>query len=99
VSGYFCLLLCGRVSSPRTAEELETMDKSVQQRILDSFQGDGSAVEAKEYSEKIYTAWRNISASVSRSALLIILFLAVFELLVYQRTVTVISIGAFTFSN
>jgi len=75
------------------------MDKSVRQRILDSFQGDKATVEAKEYSEKVFSAWKDVSASLSRSALLIFLLIAVFELLVYQSTATIISIGTFTFVN
>lgn len=55
--------------------------------------------EAKEYSDKVYAAWKDISVSLSRSALLIFLLIAVFELLVYQTTSTVISIGTLTFVN
>jgi hypothetical protein len=75
------------------------MGKSLERRVLDSFQGDQSAVEAKEYSEKVYAAWRDVSASLRRSALLIFLLMAVFELLVYQRTSSLISIGSFTIIN
>jgi len=74
------------------------MSKSLEQRISDSFHGRQSA-EAKEYSEKVYAAWKDVSASLSRSALLIFLLIAVFELLVYQRSSTVISIGTFTLAN
>ena len=75
------------------------MGKSVKQRVLDSFQGTGSTEQAKEYSQNVYAAWKDISASLSRSALLIFLLMAVFELLAYQHTSTVISIGTFTLVN
>jgi TRAP-type C4-dicarboxylate transport system permease large subunit len=75
------------------------MDKSVRNRVLDSFQDDKGADEAREYSDKVYAAWKDISTSLSRSALLIFLLIAVFELLVYQTTTTVISIGTLTFAN
>jgi hypothetical protein len=79
------------------------MDKSVRYRVLDSFrdtQTDGSGKEqAREYSERVYAVWKDTSASLSRSALLIFLLIAVFELLVYQRTSTSISIGTITLVN
>ncbi len=75
------------------------MAKSVSDRITDSFEGDGSTDQAKECSQTVYAAWKDISASLSRSALLIFVLMAVFELLVYQRTSTVISVGTFTLVN
>lgn len=76
------------------------MGKSVKQRIFDSFQDDdGSTVQAKGYSENVYAAWKDISASLSRTAILIFLLMAVFELLVYQHTTASISIGGFTLGN
>jgi hypothetical protein len=75
------------------------MSKSLGQRISDSFNDNQSAVEVKEYSEKVYASWRDVSASLGRSALLVFLLITVFELLVYQRTSTVISIGTLTLVN
>jgi hypothetical protein len=75
------------------------MSKSVRQRVLDSFQGDGSAAQAKEYSENVYAAWKDISASLSRTVILSFLLMAVFELIVYQHAGTVISIGTVTLGN
>jgi len=72
---------------------------TVEQRVLDSFQGDGSEIKAKEYSENVYAAWKDISGSLGRSALLAYLLMAIFELLVYQHSSTVISIGTFTLVN
>jgi hypothetical protein len=74
------------------------MSKSLEQRISDSFYGRQSA-EAKEYSEKVYAAWKDVSATLGRCALLIFLLIAVFELLVYQSTSAAISIGTFTLVN
>jgi hypothetical protein len=73
--------------------------KSVTERIFDSFQGDESKSQAEEYSAKVYQAWKEISASLGRSALLVFLLIAIFELLIYQPTSADISIGAFTLSN
>ena len=75
------------------------MSKSIPERILDSFQGDESRLQAEEYSAKVYQAWKEISASLGRSALLVFLLIAIFELLVYQPTAAAISVGAFTLSN
>lgn len=81
------------------------MDKSVSQRIRDSFYVADSMVlpeekaEAREYSQSVYAIWKNISASLSRAATLIFLLMALFELLVYQRTPTAISIGTLTLAN
>lgn len=72
------------------------MFKFVSQQISQTFQDDGSKDQAKEYSEKVYAAWKDVSASLSRSAILIFLLMAFFELLIYQHTSTVISIGTFT---
>ncbi len=81
------------------------MDKSVRQRIFDSFHDAESKIqpedeaEAREYSQSVYAIWKSISASLSRTALLIFLLIALFELLAYQRTSIVISIGTFTLVN
>ena len=81
------------------------MDKSVRQRILDSFHDVESRAqpedkaEAREYSQSLYEVWKSISVSLNRTAVLIFLLMALFELLAYQRTPIVISIGTFTLSN
>jgi membrane protein YdbS with pleckstrin-like domain len=75
------------------------MGKDFTQRVFDSFPDGKSMPEAKEYSDKVYQAWKDISASLSRSALLIFLLIAIFELLVYQHPATIVSIGTFTFFN
>jgi hypothetical protein len=75
------------------------MGKNLTQRVLDSFPDGKSTPEAKEYSDKVYQAWKDISASLSRSALLVFLLIAIFELLVYQRSSASVSIGTFTFFN
>jgi hypothetical protein len=77
----------------------ETMGKSLERRVSDSFQGHRSADEAKEYSKEVHAAWKAVTASLTRSALLIFLLMAIFELLVYQRPSAVISIGSFTLTN
>lgn len=73
--------------------------KSIQNRIVDAFEGDGSEAQAKEYSDKVYATWKDISATLSRDVLFIFLLMAVFELLAYQRSSASISIGSFTLVN
>lgn len=75
------------------------MGKNLTQRVLDSFPDGKSTPEAKEYNDKVYQTWKDISASLSRSALLVFLLIAVFELLAYQYPSTSVSIGTFTFFN
>lgn len=80
------------------------MDKSVDQRIRDSFYAEWKVglkdeAEAREYSKSVYAIWQSISALLSRTVLSIFLLMALFELLVYQRTPTAISIGTFTLVN
>ena len=80
------------------------MDKSIDQRIHDSFYGADPKVpkdkdEAREYNKSVYGAWKSISGSLSRTVLLIFLLMALFELLIYQRTLTIISIGTLTLVN
>jgi hypothetical protein len=75
------------------------MAKSMEQRILDSFQGDEAAAQAKEYSKRVYGAWTALSTSLTKSALSIFLLMAIFELLAYQRASASISIGSFTLVN
>ena len=81
------------------------MDRSVDQQIRGSFYDAEWKVqpedetEAREYSKSVYAIWKSISDSLSRTVLLIFLLMALFELLVYQRTPTVIAIGTFTLVN
>jgi hypothetical protein len=75
------------------------MTKFIEERVSDSFRGDQSASQAKEYSESAYATWKDISASLSRSALLIFLLMAIFELLAYQHSLAIISIGSFAIAN
>jgi hypothetical protein len=82
------------------------MDRSIDQRIRDSFHVPKSVVvkpedkaEAREYSKSVYTIWQSVSGSLSRTVLLVFLLMALFELLVYQRIPTAISIGTFTLVN
>ena len=71
------------------------MAKPIKQRILDSFQGDDSAAQAKEYSQIVYATWKEISNSLSKSAVVFFLLMAVFEILAYQRQSVTVSIGSF----
>lgn len=75
------------------------MGKTIGKRVSDSFADEGSAAQAKEYSEKVYTTWKDISATLSRNTILIFLLAAIFELLTYQRSSATILIGGFAFAN
>ncbi len=75
------------------------MAKTIGDRISDSFVGDNSVPEAKDYADKVYAAWKDVSASLSRNAVLIFVLIAVFELLAYQKESTVFTVGSFTFTN
>ena len=62
------------------------MSKSIEKRHRRfALQTRASAALAEEYSEKVYSVWQDISATLSRDALLVVLLMAVFELLAYQR--------------
>lgn len=75
------------------------MAKSVVQRVLDSFPGPESTIEAKEYAKNVYSTWKDISASLSRISILTLLLAIGFELIVYEPKGTVISIGTLTLGN
>ena len=75
------------------------MGKSIDSRIADSFVGDESAPEAKEYADKVYAAWKDVSSSLSRNAALVFILIAVFELLAYQKESAALTVGTFTFTN
>ena len=75
------------------------MAKSVGQRIFDSFTNPESAAEAKEYAKSVYSAWKDTSASLSRISISALLLIIVFELIVYEPTGTVISVGTLTLGN
>lgn len=75
------------------------MSKSVRQRVIDSFPSDAPTDDAKEYSTNVYAAWKDVSSSLSRSALLAYILMAFFELIIYQHASTVISIGTFALAN
>lgn len=95
-----------RITEPSKSHGRATMDIAVRQRIFDSFHDAESKrvlpkdeAEAKEYSQNVYAVWKGISVSLSRTALLIFLFMVLFELLAYQHDLTAISIGSFTLVN
>lgn len=74
------------------------MSKPLAQRISDSFP-DGQSAETKEFRERVYETWKDTSSSLSRTALLVFLLMAIFELLAYQATPATISFGSFTIAN
>lgn len=78
---------------------MKVMGKTIDSRIADSFVGDESASEAKEYADKVYAAWKDVSSSLSRNAALVFILIAVFELLAYQKESIALTVGIFTFTN
>jgi hypothetical protein len=84
------------------------MGKSISERIHDSFISDAtvtgedvsdSTIGAKEYAEKLLSAWKDISTVLRKSVILIFLLMAVFELLAYQSSSKGFTIGSFSFAN
>jgi hypothetical protein len=73
--------------------------KAIKERISDSFTGDNSAAEARAYSDKVYAAWKDVSSSLSRNAVLIFLLIAAFELIVSQKESSAFVISSFAFTN
>lgn len=83
--------------------EKQVLVKSLEKRVLDSFRKKGPMdqvqEQAREYSRSVYALWKDTSVSLGRSALLVFLLMAVFELLVYQHASAIISIGTLTLVN
>jgi len=74
------------------------MAKSVHQRIWDSFP-DNPDVDPKVYGERIFSSWKDVSSSLSRSVVLILGLIALFELLAYQNSSHDFTIGPLSFTN
>ncbi|MGD0928000.1 MAG: hypothetical protein ABR926_22695 [Streptosporangiaceae bacterium] len=55
--------------------------------------------DVKDYTEKLLSTWKDVSASINREATLTLLLIAVFELLAYQSTVREFTIGPFSLGN
>jgi hypothetical protein len=72
------------------------MAKPIKQRIADSFDDDAAA---KDYSDKVYAAWSDLSSALRRNAVLIFLLVAAFELLIYQKTSSIITFASFSLAN
>jgi hypothetical protein len=72
--------------------------KSVRQRIWDSFEGDLN-LNYKLYEERVFSSWKDVSSSLSKSVFLILGLIALFELLTYQNTSHDLTIGSFSFAN
>jgi hypothetical protein len=87
----------------RKSVEKQVLVKSLEKRILDSFRKKGPMDQvqehAREYSRSVYALWKDTSVSLGRSAVLVFLLMALFELLVYQHASAIISIGTLTLVN
>ena len=76
------------------------MEKGIRQRILDSFDDTSeSEAIAKDYSEKVYTAWTDLTGSLRRNVALVFVLAGIFELLAYQSAPSAVTFGSFSFAN
>jgi hypothetical protein len=74
------------------------MAKSITERINEAFADDGSDAALKEYGERVFESWKDVSSSLRKSATLTFILIALFELLIYQNSHT-FTIGSFSFAN
>jgi len=74
------------------------MAKSVSQRVHDAFAGD-SIADLKGYEDKVLASWKDVSSSLSRSVVLILTVIVIFELLAYQNSSRVFTIGSISFAD
>ena len=73
------------------------MAKPITQRVADSFDGDDTA--ARDYADKAYACWGDLSTALRRNAVLALLVAAAFELLVYSKTPSTITFASFSLAN
>jgi hypothetical protein len=72
--------------------------KTIAQRSTDAF-GDDDRTEADAYLEMVSSSWKDIAQAMNRCALLVLGFMALFELLIAQKSLDKLEIGSFTFTN
>jgi len=75
------------------------MGKSINQRISNSFTGDQGVAETRDYAKDVYSSWKDVAQSLSRNSILILVLMAIFELLAYQKQSSNITIDSITISN
>jgi hypothetical protein len=75
------------------------MPKPLSKRISDSFTTDGDEAEAEKYLNSLWSAWRDLSNSLAKLTILLFLIIAVFELLVYQRSPQQIVFASFSLAD
>ena len=74
------------------------MAKSVRQRIWDSYEV-GLNSDYKLYEERVFSSWKDVSSSLSKSVFLILGLIALFELLTYQNSSHDLTISSFSIAN
>jgi hypothetical protein len=74
--------------------------RTIKQRATDAF-GDNSAAEAKDYLGNLSSAWKDVSAALTKQTILLFLLMAAFELLAYQNSNSTakITVGLLSVSN
>lgn len=75
------------------------MPVPIRRRVASSFEGDASIADAKEYADRLYSTWNDVTKSLARTATLVFLLMAIFELLSYQKRSSEMVLGSISFSN
>jgi hypothetical protein len=72
--------------------------KTLKERSKDAF-GDDERSEVDEYLALVLSSWKDVAATMNRSAMLGLGLIALFELLIAQKSLDNLEIGSFTFTN
>jgi hypothetical protein len=72
--------------------------KTIAMKADDSFNDDERA-EADQYLSLVMSSWKDISQSTNKSAGFLLGFMALFELLISQKSLDKLEIGSFSFDN
>lgn len=75
-----------------------TKGKPLTWRLENCFKDDVPAV-VKDYSDKVYASWTDLTGSLRRNAVLVFLIAAIFELLTSQKSSATISFGSLSLSS
>lgn len=72
--------------------------KSLKERSKDAF-GDDDRSEADAYLAVVLSSWKDVAQAMNRSAVILLGLMALFELLIAQKSLDKLEIGTFTFTN
>lgn len=74
------------------------MVNSVRRRVSEVFK-DSPASDGKDYAVLLLSAWKDLAGLLAKQVTLLLLVMAIFELLAYQKPSSEITVGALTVSN